>query len=29
MEGEMKAAPVYNPTEAMFDPEQVMEYYSR
>jgi len=29
MEGEMKTAPVYNPTEAMFDPEQVMEYYSR
>jgi len=29
MEGEMKAAPVYNPTESMFDPEQVMEYYSR
>ena len=29
MEGEVKSAPVYNPTEAMFDPEQVMEYYSR
>jgi small subunit ribosomal protein S4 len=30
MEGEMKTAPVYNPAEpAMFDPEQVMEYYSR
>lgn len=27
--GEMKAAPVYNPSEFMFDPEQVMEYYSR
>lgn len=29
MEGTMKAAPVYNPAETMFDPEQVMEYYSR
>ena len=29
MEGEMKAAPVYNPAETLFDPEQVMEYYSR
>ncbi len=29
MEGEMKAAPVYNPSETLFDPEQVMEYYSR
>jgi small subunit ribosomal protein S4 len=29
MEGTMKAAPVYNPTETLFDPEQVMEYYSR
>lgn len=29
MEGVMKTAPVYNPTETLFDPEQVMEYYSR
>lgn len=29
LEGEMKAAPVYNPAETLFDPEQVMEYYSR
>lgn len=29
MEGTMKDAPVYNPTESLFDPEQVMEYYSR
>ncbi|MCA9363568.1 30S ribosomal protein S4 [Candidatus Kaiserbacteria bacterium] len=29
MEGTMKSAPVYNPAENMFDPEQVMEYYSR
>ena len=29
MEGTMKAAPVYNPSETLFDPEQVMEYYSR
>ena len=29
MEGEMKTAPVYNPVETLFDPEQVMEYYSR
>lgn len=29
MEGAMKAAPVYNPAETLFDPEQVMEYYSR
>lgn len=28
-EGEVKALPVFNPTEAMFDPEQVMEFYSR
>jgi small subunit ribosomal protein S4 len=27
--GEVKGAPVYNPTETLFDPEQVMEYYSR
>ena len=29
MAGSVKSAPVYNPAEAMFDPEQVMEYYSR
>lgn len=29
MEGTMKSAPVYNPAETLFDPEQVMEYYSR
>lgn len=29
MEGIMKSAPVYNPAESLFDPEQVMQYYSR
>lgn len=29
LEGTMKAVPVYNPSEFLFDPEQVMEYYSR
>jgi small subunit ribosomal protein S4 len=29
MEGTMKAAPVINPAETLFDPDQVMEYYSR
>ncbi|MCB9815561.1 30S ribosomal protein S4 [Candidatus Nomurabacteria bacterium] len=29
MEGEMKALPIYNPAETLFDPEQVMEFYSR
>lgn len=29
MQGEMKAAPVYDPAQTLFDPEQVMEYYSR
>lgn len=29
MQGEMKAVPVFNPTEALFDADQVMEYYSR
>ena len=29
MEGTMKSAPIYNPAETLFDPEQVMEYYSR
>lgn len=28
-EGTMKSVPVYTPTETLFDPEQVMEYYSR
>jgi small subunit ribosomal protein S4 len=27
--GTMSAVPVYNPAETLFDPEQVMEYYSR
>lgn len=29
MEGAMKTVPAYNPAEFLFDPEQVMEYYSR
>lgn len=29
MEGVLKSAPVYNPAESLFDPEQVMQYYSR
>lgn len=29
MSGEMKDQPVYDPTETLFDPEQVLEYYSR
>jgi small subunit ribosomal protein S4 len=29
LEGTVKAAPQYNPTETLFDPEQVMEFYSR
>jgi small subunit ribosomal protein S4 len=29
LEGAVKGAPQYNPAETMFDPEQVMEYYSR
>lgn len=29
MEGVMKEAPIYNPVESLFDPEQVMQYYSR
>lgn len=29
MEGVMKEAPIYNPAETLFDPEQVMQYYSR
>lgn len=28
-EGTMKAAPTYEPSETLFDPEQVLEYYSR
>lgn len=27
--GNMTGAPVYDPAESLFDPEQVMEYYSR
>lgn len=29
MEGSMKSVPMYNQAESMFDPDQVMEYYSR
>jgi small subunit ribosomal protein S4 len=29
LEGTVTSVPVYNPTECLFDPEQVMEYYSR
>ncbi len=29
LEGTVKGAPQYNPTETLFDPEQVMEFYSR
>jgi small subunit ribosomal protein S4 len=29
LEGTIKGAPQYNPAETMFDPEQVMEFYSR
>lgn len=29
LEGTIKSAPQYNPTETLFDPEQVMEFYSR
>lgn len=29
MEGAVKSAPIYNPAETLFDPEQVMEFYSR
>jgi small subunit ribosomal protein S4 len=29
LSGTMQAAPVYQPSETLFDPEQVMEYYSR
>lgn len=29
LEGNVMGEPAYNPTEAMFDPAQVLEYYSR
>lgn len=29
MEGTMNAVPTYEPSETLFDPEQVLEYYSR
>lgn len=29
LEGTVKAAPIYTPAETLFDPEQVMEFYSR
>lgn len=29
LEGSMKSPATYNPAETLFDPEQVMEYYSR
>ncbi|MCB9810911.1 MAG: 30S ribosomal protein S4 [Candidatus Nomurabacteria bacterium] len=29
LSAKMNAVPVYNPAETLFDPEQVMEYYSR
>jgi len=29
LEGTMKSVPIYNPAESLFDPDQVMEYYSR
>ncbi|MEN9922257.1 MAG: ribosomal protein small subunit ribosomal protein [Candidatus Parcubacteria bacterium] len=29
LEGAVKAAPIYNQAESLFDPDQVMEYYSR
>jgi ribosomal protein S4 len=29
LEGVIKGAPQYNPAETLFDPEQVMEFYSR
>jgi small subunit ribosomal protein S4 len=29
LEGTIKTAPQYNPAETLFDPEQVMEFYSR
>lgn len=29
MEGTMKSVPAYEPTESLFDPQQVLEFYSR
>lgn len=29
LEGSVKTVPVYNPTETLFDPDQVLEFYSR
>lgn len=29
LEGEVKGVPVYNPGEYLFDPEQILEFYSR
>jgi len=29
MTGTVASAPAHDPTESMFDPEQVLEYYSR
>lgn len=29
MEGKVESAPIYEPSETLFDPEQVFEYYSR
>ncbi len=29
LQGTMKSVPVYNPAETLFDPEQVLEFYSR
>lgn len=29
MEGSMKSAPTYEPAESLFDPQQVLEFYSR
>jgi len=29
LEGTVKSTPVYDPVQSLFDPEQVMEYYSR
>ncbi len=29
LEGTVKGTPIYNPAETLFDPEQVMEFYSR
>jgi small subunit ribosomal protein S4 len=29
LEGKVKTVPVYNPSETLFDPDQVLEFYSR